>query len=68
MTYGPAALDRDQLHQLRTLHAARRNAGELLAITTPQSDSWWRAWQLLMDCQDAVKRFWRDVPCRARQG
>lgn len=59
--HGPAALDRGQVHQLRTLHAARRNASQLLADSEPQSDTWWRAFQLVMDCGEAISAFWRDA-------
>lgn len=59
--HGPAVLDRDQVHQLRTLHAARRNAATLLFAAEPMSNGWWKAQQLLTACQVGISEFWREV-------
>lgn len=60
MGYGPAVLTRDQLHDLRTLHAAQRNARQLCdqARTLAQLD---HATTLLVMCREAIQLFWWEV-------
>lgn len=60
---GPAVLDDDAVHRLRTLHAARRNAHELewRASYGSDIDAWRRARALAAEVAAAIQDFWKGV-------